>query len=249
MKKKILAGLTIELLMFSAVGMADPTNTVISDHFDDGILDPAWSISITQATGWSYTEIGTNLNVTDIAATDSGWACVNLKQEFAPLTDFKIDFGFSWDSEGSDNAMQNVHVQAYTQDGTMIAYAGYSDGVFGDGAKFGKAGSAVIDEGPGYPMPGSGSAIININRTGSDIEILWDDALFLTGMGDDLIDRVDLVFSYRLCEEAGITSFFGSEAVDFINVEGTIVPIPGAVMLGMLGLSVAGMKLRKRREL
>ena len=34
-----------------------------------------------------------------------------------------------------------------------------------------------------------------------------------------------------------------SWAID--NVEVTVVPVPGAVLLGILGLSVAGIKLRK----
>jgi len=33
--------------------------------------------------------------------------------------------------------------------------------------------------------------------------------------------------------------------LNFSGVDGVVVPVPGAVLLGMLGLSIAGMKLRK----
>ena len=228
MKMIILTGLAIELLMFGAAGMAD-TVTVISDHFDDNMLDPAWSINFHQATGWTYTESGTTLNVTDIAATEPGWASVSLTQDFAPLSDFNIDFWFSWDSEGSTRAMQNVLVQAYGQTGKIIA-AGYSDGwVSNYGAKYGEIGGTSIDTGPDS-LPDSGSALVNISRTGNVIDIRWNDDLLLSGSSDDFISRIELVFSYRVFDE-GITSFFGNEAIDFINVEGTIVHLSGWVFM------------------
>jgi len=221
MKMIILTGLAIELLMFGAAGIASPV-TVISDHFDDSTLDPAWSINFYQATGWSYTESGTTLNVTDIASTEPGWAFVSLKQDFTPLSDFNIDFWFSWDSEGSTRAMQNVLVQVYGQTGKITA-AGYSDGWIPNyGAKYGEIGGTSIDTGPDS-LPGSGSALVNISRTGNVIEILWDGVLLLSGASDDFVSRIELVFSYRVFDEGGISSFFGNEAIDLINVEGTIV--------------------------
>ena len=248
MKKRVLAGLATGLLMFGVAGMAEAANTVITDHFDDGTLDPAWSINFTQATGWSYTESVTTLNVTDIATTQSGWASVNLTKQFAPLSDFNIDFGFSWDPEGSNEAMQNVLVQAYAQGGTKIAEAGYSDGwVANEGAKHGGIGGTIIDTGPDS-VPGSGSALVNINRTVNAIEILWDGSLLLSGAGGDFLERVDLTFGYYVYDNDGITSLFGNEAVDFIKVEGTIIPIPGAVVLGSIGVGLVGW-LRRRRTI
>ena len=238
----ILTGLAIELLMFGAAGIASPV-IVISDHFDDGTLDPAWSINFYQATGWSYTESGTTLNVTDIAATEPGWAFVSLKQDFTPLSDFNIDFWFSWDSEGSTRAMQNVLVQVYGQ--TDKIAAGYSDGWIPNyGAKYGEIGSTSIDTGPDS-LPGSGSALVNISRTGNVIDILWDGDLLLSGTSDDLVSRVALAFSYRVYDEGGITSFFGNEAIDFINVEGTIVTTPLSGWVWMDGSSDFGYSLNE----
>jgi hypothetical protein len=37
-------------------------------------------------------------------------------------------------------------------------------------------------------------------------------------------------------------------AIGEFGIAGSVVPVPGAVLLGMLGLSVAGVKLRRRTE-
>lgn len=238
MKKRMLSWLAIELLTCGAVARAGATTTVIYDHFDDGVLDPAWSIEFNQATGWSYTESGTTLNVTDVIGTEPGWICVNLFQYIAPLSDFNIDFRFSWDSESNLTAMQNVLVQAYNQT-DKIMEAGYSDGwIASEGAKYGDIGGTFIDTGPDS-MPASGTASVNINRTGNDIEIRWNGSLLLSGTNGDLIERVDLVFSHYVYDEGGTTSVFGNEAIDFIKVEGTTIPSPGALLLlaaGLVGL-------------
>jgi hypothetical protein len=45
---------------------------------------------------------------------------------------------------------------------------------------------------------------------------------------------------------AGTWTVFTSNTMAAFRVNGTVVPVPGAVLLGILGLSVAGVKLRKR---
>ena len=45
-----------------------PTTVVIEDDFDNGVLDPAWEVTLEDATGWEYAESGTELTVTDTAA-------------------------------------------------------------------------------------------------------------------------------------------------------------------------------------
>jgi hypothetical protein len=42
-------------------GAAASAGTVLADDFDDGILNPAWITTFNGASGWAYSEAGTNL--------------------------------------------------------------------------------------------------------------------------------------------------------------------------------------------
>jgi hypothetical protein len=239
-------------LLISAFGIYLSTlpaaaSIVVNDDFNDNLLDSAWSINFDNATWWTYIESGTTLRVTDIATTGAGWTSVNLTQYFTPLSDFNIDFDFSWDSEEDNGAMQNVLVQAYDQNGSKIAEAGYSDGWFvSGGAQYGMIGGSIVDTGPDS-MPYSGSASININRTADAIEILWDGASLLSGTEGALLDRVDLVFSYYVYNESGLTSF-GNETVDLIKVEGTSAPVPVPATMLLLGSGLIGLAGFRRKN-
>ena len=61
-------------------------------------------------------------------------------------------------------------------------------------------------------------------------------------------------YSYIYEQHRGVPIQLGLYTVEFTGYEGgyladstqfTVVPVPGAVLLGILGLSVAGIKLRK----
>ena len=119
---------------------------VIDDHFDDEVLDPAWSINFQDATGWTFSESGTNLTVTDIDPVVSGgtMADVILSRNFTPLTDFHAEFGFSWDSEGSTLPMQLLFISLYGPNDNLISEVSYFDAWIG--ARGGVYGSAKNDE-------------------------------------------------------------------------------------------------------
>ncbi|MHC4122800.1 MAG: hypothetical protein ACYSSI_04440 [Planctomycetota bacterium] len=74
----------------------------IYDHFDDGVLDTAWNVTFENTTEWTYSESGTDLNVTDVG--DVG-AKVYISQDFYASGDFEAECSFSWDSAGTNNAM------------------------------------------------------------------------------------------------------------------------------------------------
>ena len=106
---KIQRALTCAVLGICLVCVeADGATTAVYDHFDNGVLDPAWSVSYQLSTGWSYTESGTNLTAADItptvvfSSTYGPAGTVTLSRTFAPLADFAVDFDFSWMSEGKD---------------------------------------------------------------------------------------------------------------------------------------------------
>jgi hypothetical protein len=190
--------------------------TLINDHFNNSTLDPKWSINLEHCDTWQYTLTNSNLNVTDIHSDFTGWSSVNLQQLLtSPVSDFNIDFYFSWDSEANPAAMQDVLVQIYSTNG-KIAAAGYTDGwISYEGAKYGIIGNSSFTGSAGS-LPSSGSAHVKIFRTKGNINIFWNGELLLSGTSSDLIYRIDLVFGpYHQSD-----SIFGNESIDLIKADG-----------------------------
>ena len=247
MKKKLLTLLATGLFMFSLVGPGLAAQ-VVYDDFNDAILDSAWAVNLDHATGWTYEETGSSLSVTEIEpeTIDHGngalWANIILSQSFTSLDDFHADFDFSWDSGGSDSAMQRIYVKLYNDNVLMIC-TGYADAwVANNGKKNAFIGSDSIPSDT-HDLNLSGSASIDIDRTGDNISIKWDETELLSSVSADPINKVEIEFSYY-AYDAGASSFFGSEGIDLIKISGTpAVPIPGAFWLFGSGLAVlAGIK-------
>ena len=89
---------------------------------------------------------------------------------------------------------------------------------------------------------------------GSSLQIVNDifDSGFHTATGSqiatDLYTAGVTTFTYAAPSQVpvvtgGTTLFFGEGGQPFVTYE--VIPVPGAVLLGLLGLSVAGVKLRK----
>ena len=81
------------------------------------------------------------------------------------------------------------------------------------------------------------NSLVNDIRVALDSDFLLDQVISYSGIG---------IKSARYAQVAtGSTSLgLGAEVID--NVAFTPVPVPGAFLLGMSGLSIAGVKLRKR---
>jgi hypothetical protein len=197
---------------------SDTIPVVVYDHFDDGVLDPAWSVTFDNATGWSYIESGSILSVTEIAPVGLGWSSVSPTMYITPIGDFSLNFDFSWDSSNSVRAMQNILVQLYDDLGNKLVAVGYSDGwIQASGAQYAMVGGSVFDSGPGS-MPLAGSAHVQITRSGSAITVLWNGAQLFSGTGNTPVNRIELVFSYCNFSDSEGPSLFGSESVDWIEV-------------------------------
>jgi len=229
--------------------------TALYDHFDDGSLDPSWQIAFTNASGWSCSEAGTNLTVTDIDSTvvNSGgggeWARVTLSRTFSHLSDFQIDFDFSWDSEGSIRAEQGVGMRLLDPVGNTVASASYRDAwVAQSGTRDARIGETTYSSGFGT-APLSGVAEVDMKREEGSTDILWDGIGILSGTHSEPIAGVELSYWYYANTVSGGPSFFGSESIDLVNIQGTPVPIPPSIWLfAPFAFALAFVRLRNRRD-
>ena len=235
------AGYGMAVVMFFS-GTVSAATPVLEDHFDDGVLDPAWTVTLTNATAWSYFESGTYLTATDIEPTviNSGnggpIATVTLRREFAPVSDFHIDFDFSWDSKtsgGTDSvrAMQSVELRLFDETGGTVGRAIMSDGwVCCSGSQYVGFGGTATDTGIGS-APLAGTAAIDIDRTGGLVSAEWDGVPFYSGVAASAVHSVELSFRYYAYDSGGVRSHMGTFNVDQVRIEHRVVPEPSAAVL------------------
>lgn len=208
---------------------------VFSDDFNDGVLDAEWNVSFDNVTGWTYSEAGTELTVTDITLADGlgseEWGYVSLSKTLPDMENFSVEFAFSWDSAGVNSAMQNVFVSLLSED-SRFAFGGYHDAwrrVTGEqAAVIGINNEYVYHQGMDS-LAHSGSGILSIERADGQIDIFWNDDKILSGADSSVLDEVQINF-YK---NNWSSSTFGTLSVDYINV----VPEPATVfMLGIGGI-------------
>lgn len=212
-----------------------PAKGTVFDHFNDGVLDPAWQISFDKATGWTYAESGTNLTVSDITAGGSGWNYVMTSQGFSAASDFDVKCAFSWDSKSQSSAMQTLSIRVFSNT-SEVAHCGYHDAwVTHRGEK------AAMIEGVHYnggqdTLPYAGDATISIKRVSGLITINWNDAQLMSGLSSSVISKVDMAF---VKDPQGT---FGSLSTDYISA----VPEPVTILL--FGLGALSVLAKRRRQ-
>jgi hypothetical protein len=255
-KHLILCIITVAFLTFNPI--QGQSSQIFQDDFNGSSLNPAWSFRSRDITGWNYSVSGGKLIVSDMYTNENGkWVVAILSRSLPQLADFRITTTFSWDSEnnagnGAMNGLlitlNNGKYDPYSHPPTdpyypfpynSIAVASYDDAWVGaPGEK-----NAVISDRwePGYfyrsgigSMPLAGEATLEMERTNGHIVIKWDGVQILSANDSTPVSEFALIFQYFPL----YNSFFGTESVDFVKVEGNIVPVPGAVVLLGSGLLI-----------
>lgn len=245
------AQIAIIVMCVSIAAATSFGEVVVFDHFDDGVLDPAWVIDFDiNASGWTNSESGTLFSVTDITPVTTGeWSIVTLSQSFRTLSDFTVDWDFQWGSAGQNSAMQKLRLTLFSGN-DMVAAVAYDDpwidhsgqksaGIFSDPPALYNSGADT--------MPYAGSAYVDIVRTNGVISISWNDVQCLTGAYAAPINRVDIEFFYwSSVANANPSSFFGSESIDLVSIVGVpTCPIPEPAAMSLLAIGAVALLRRK----
>ena len=223
------------LVLFVMSVLVSPVQAKViafGDDLNGGALNTAWDVSFIgmRETDWKYSLSDPKLvvtNIVDKTVNDIG-SIVTLSQSFDPLTDFNVDLAFSWDlnqrRKKIQNAVQNLYVNLYDTDNTLISSVGYKDtSIIKTGYRF----ANIADNSYTSKVKGpNGKESINFSRKGDTLSVLWNDKNILSGTSTGDLGRVDVSFSYSRKNNINGSSFFGTESVDSLTIEGSPAGVP-----------------------
>ena len=220
-------------LLVLCVPAAALAEVIVYDHFDDGVLDPAWEVTLNEfACDWTYAEQGSDLHVTEICHDGSAldWAIVSLSQPCLAPADFYVAWKFAWYvSAGYPDAMQELIVVLYDETGSAIAYGGYADAwvQYSGGmlAVVRDAGSFSSGQGS---LPHCGAATVTMNRVGGLITFKWDNEVIFEAPESTPVASIAIRFYYTWYSAPDWPPI--DESVDFVRVtDSAAVAAPDAI--------------------
>lgn len=217
-------------------------NVFFEDHFDDGVLDSSWIISYGDgATGWSYTESGSSLTVTNVTG-GTAHPSVQLRY-FIPTTvgEFYYRGVLSW-SQADDSYSQ---ISRFI---TNLVSAGFYD-------------AFVTDRKNNYIYPGEPNNFVGdqLALSGSmTVEIARDaDNLLTVEINDELISSRTVttgLASIGMVFRADASLPFGEARVDEVYFAGTstdpewgVNPVPEPVSIVLLFSAFLSLILRTKK--
>ncbi len=170
---------------------------LVSDHFDNGVLDPAWVVSYDKTDGYVGEESGTNYTVSNInRVVYDDWNTVRLTQSLStPLTrNFQVNFDFSWAME-HPAAMQIVSVRLLDSNDVEILGTGMVDAWGGTyGSIFWGIGSTSGHTGSDS-QPAAGVGNIVIVRENGNVSITYNGNPLASGETTGTIAKVQIAFA------------------------------------------------------
>lgn len=223
---------------------------IFVDEFDDGILDPAWTVTFytnsnVTATGIDFEEsIGEPswLTVNDLFGTGFppfNWIEVGLFRKIPPIGDFNIKMRFSWNSPPLPaDVNHNMRIFVYDGDGAEIAHGGYIDNWLLATGTPNWTGCTPHINGCAEALPSSVpsvfSADFEMDRAGSLYTFKWTSSNGFSVVDSATISALDaqkLEIRIAHFDEgntgAGGSVDFGTLAIDRISVAGTPTsPVP-----------------------
>jgi len=220
MKKSQLANFLLVLITLVFAATNSHSLTILEEDFNSDSLNSNWIVSFDNVKNWDYELSNSNLVVKDIIPmkvnpTDQRqWSTVTLSQTIQPLNDFNLLFNFSWDSENSKKAMQNLKIALFDNNNNLIAKVGYYDAWVGDtGEKYAMIGTSYKRF---RGLPHKGSARVCVVRNDETVNISWDDVTLFENTNSDSFCKV--VLFYQFYSYRGV-SFIGTLSVDLVRIE------------------------------
>jgi hypothetical protein len=218
---------------------------LVNDDFDNGVLDPAWVLTTSNATSHTMVEAGSSVMVTDMQETAAlAWTQTAIAQTFAPTDQFHIDFEQSYYVPTKSNMPL---LRLFMYDGLTLTGL---VGTIADSASYGYAASYLLGVGQvnsaatRNTTSETGSFDWDVDADGSNITISLNGTVLQTAPFTANLDKVVIAWDGFHMGNASIGWDWAAGdptlAADYVNV---VVPEPASMVLLGLGALV----LRKRK--
>jgi hypothetical protein len=219
------------LLLVGCMHLNAIAEVVVDDHFDDGVLDPAWDVVFNEfACGWTHAEEASELHVSEICHDGSAldWAIVSLFRPCVVPSDFSVVWTFDWHTPyGLPDTMQALYFVMYDDTGAAIAYVGFND----CWALYQGERVAWVRGTDGYhsganSLLGSDNATVIVYRVGEVITFKWNGDVIFEAPESTPVASISIRFYYTYY---GGTSTNIDESVDLLWISDSVVtaaPMP-----------------------
>lgn len=222
--------LLICLLMLTAQAHSS-TVTVLHEDFSGTALDPDWAIAYVgniKSPYWSYSVSGGYLTVTDLHEAYSSSSstlehtAVRLTQTFDAVTDFVFSARFIWNQNSSLNATDMFMFSL----GNIVRF-GYRDVWQADKGQFEIYPTGSTSYTGDRTFPFSGDVNVMMTREDGVVKVYWDNTLRKTFTNTNPLTELYMLFDFKALSGNSLPSgFFGTQRIDYVNIDGTLLNPP-----------------------